>query len=345
MQYPGFHPYSSPLSRPAWFPYGGLSPRAYGEKQGIRRTALALSVAFLIFFGVQFVFSYILMGVLLAAGYTMADVYDILMEPGFLWVQQVVLSALVFTLPFAISVKVARRRTREIVLLKKVSPSCFTPLVMVGMGVCMLGNVATNLLGQTLSVFGLAPVQPQMEDPSGFFGGMLVILGSAFLPALVEEFAFRGVALGLLRPYGDGFAIVISALLFGLMHGNLVQAPFAIVVGLGLGYITVASNSMWPAITAHFLNNLFATLLNGLVTDLSPKTSMLVNNAYILILLALGLAGAAWLTAKRPSAFRLYASPCELSAKSRYAAFFGHPLMIVILALFGLTMGLAQMMY
>lgn len=345
MQYPGYRSggrFPAQSYQPPWNPYGGLSPRAYGERQGIRRVSLGLSVAFLVFFGAQFLFQMLLMGGLLIAGYSLRDMYALLMEPGFVWVQQVALSALVFTIPFLISIKVCRQRIGRVLPLGGVTPSLFVPLVMSGLGVCMLGNLATNILGQTLSAFQLVPVQPVMENPDGIFGAALVILGSAFLPALVEEFAFRGVALGLLRPYGDSFAIVISSLLFGLMHGNLVQTPFAIVVGLGLGYITVAANSMWPAIVAHFLNNLFATLLNEWMSGMSPTAYMLANNGYVLALLVVGLIGAAWLTAKRPAAFRLHPSPCALDSKGRYAAFLGHPLMIVVLALFGLTMVMVQ---
>lgn len=91
--------------------------------------------------------------------------------------------------------------------LGKVPPSLFIPLVCIGLGMCMVGNFATNLLGSTFSVFGMTPVQPQMEDPAGFFGYALVILASAFLPALVEEFAFRGWFWALCGPLGTALPL------------------------------------------------------------------------------------------------------------------------------------------
>lgn len=46
---------------------------------------------------------------------------------------------------------------------------------------------------------------------------------------------FRGYFLRLLRPYGTWFAVIVTAILFALMHGNILQIPFAFLVGLACG--------------------------------------------------------------------------------------------------------------
>lgn len=339
MQRPVYPSYQAPP--PVWRPAGGLSPKAYGEKQGIQRAALGIGIAFVLFFGVQ-----VLLGVFsgVVAVVNGGDI-DFLYEPGFLWAEQVVLSALCFTLPFVLSVKVCHRRVGDVVRLEEVGAGLFIPLVAVGLGMCMLGNYATEIMGSTLSSFGLVPSQPSVEDPSGWLGVCMTILSTAFLPALVEEFAFRGVILGLLRPYGDGFAIAVSAVLFGVMHGNLVQAPFAVLVGLGLGYITVVSRSMWPAIVAHFLNNFLAVTVGEWMGGLSPTSSALVNNLYAIVLFAAGFAGLAFLLKKRPNLFRLNPSPCELTAGKRFGAFAAQPLIVLSLCAFALTMVVAQISF
>jgi hypothetical protein len=58
-----------------------------------------------------------------------------------------------------------------------------------------------------------------------------------------------------LRKFGDVFSIVISALLFGLMHGNLMQAPFAFVTALAFGYFVIKFNSIWVSVIAHCVIN------------------------------------------------------------------------------------------
>lgn len=70
-----------------------------------------------------------------------------------------------------------------------------------------------------------------------------------------EEILFRGLILRSMEPFGKKFAIFASALLFGLFHGNLSQAPFAFCVGLVLGYVALEYNIGW-AMVLHMFNNL-----------------------------------------------------------------------------------------
>lgn len=81
---------------------------------------------------------------------------------------------------------------------------------------------------------------------------------------LSEEPLFRGLILGgfLLR-YGPRKAILYSALLFALIHMNPWQFPIGFLSGLFLGWLTMRTGSLWPAIFAHFLNNLSASFFRA----------------------------------------------------------------------------------
>ena len=76
---------------------------------------------------------------------------------------------------------------------------------------------------------------------------------------LTEEFLCRGVLLKSMSKYGVPFAVFATSLIFGLIHGNLYQTPFAILVGVVLGYVAVRSGSIWPGVIIHFIVNTFAT--------------------------------------------------------------------------------------
>ena len=86
----------------------------------------------------------------------------------------------------------------------------------------------------------------------------------AVAPALIEEFLFRGVIMGSLLRFGKPFAIFTSALVFGLVHGNLVQIPFAFMVGLVIGAMVVETNSIWTGVIIHFINNFISLCLDYL---------------------------------------------------------------------------------
>lgn len=136
-------------------------------------------------------------------------------------------------------------------------------LVFIGLGFCYIANIVTSYMTIFASAFGIESYMANYTPPVAREGALSLgvqILGYAVLPALFEEFAYRGVIMQSLRRYGDWFAILMSSFLFGLMHGNLVQVPFAFMVGVLLGYCTVASGTMWVGIAIHFGNNLISTL-------------------------------------------------------------------------------------
>lgn len=89
---------------------------------------------------------------------------------------------------------------------------------------------------------------------------VLSYMAVAAVPAFCEELLFRGLALTQLLPFGKTTAVIGSALLFGLMHGNPAQMLYATVAGLVLGMIAVRSGSIWAGVLIHLLNNMISVL-------------------------------------------------------------------------------------
>ena len=98
---------------------------------------------------------------------------------------------------------------------------------------------------------------------------VLALLTTAVIPAFVEEFLFRGLILSNLRPFGNTTAVVGSALLFGMMHQNVGQLFYTTVAGLVIGYLYVKTESLWPCILLHFVNN-FNSVLNSTLAERLP---------------------------------------------------------------------------
>lgn len=67
----------------------------------------------------------------------------------------------------------------------------------------------------------------------------------------VEELLFRGVGVRVLSVFGSTAAIVISGLMFGLVHGIWAALPALVVFGIGLGYVRHRTGSVFPAFLAH----------------------------------------------------------------------------------------------
>lgn len=105
-----------------------------------------------------------------------------------------------------------------------------------------------------LNQFG-GSVMEAIESASVSTDTLSMLLYVGVVAPITEEILFRGLILRGMRPYGDKFAIVMSAFLFGMFHGNPVQTPYAFAVGLVLGYTALEYNISW-AMLLHMLNNL-----------------------------------------------------------------------------------------
>ncbi len=105
-----------------------------------------------------------------------------------------------------------------------------------------------------------------MSQSPGLVTSILVF---ALIPAICEEFAFRGFILsGLEHQHRTRSAILLSALMFGFLHVllSLFQQLFnATLLGIVLGLLAVRSRSILPGIVFHFLNNALAVALGSVV--------------------------------------------------------------------------------
>lgn len=110
------------------------------------------------------------------------------------------------------------------------------------------------LLEMLSNCFGLSMAQA-LESAGGSADSLSLFLYMGLGAPVSEELLFRGLILRSMEPHGKKFAIFASSLLFALYHCNLVQIPFAFMIGLVLGYVTVEYNIGW-AIVLHTFNNL-----------------------------------------------------------------------------------------
>jgi len=87
-------------------------------------------------------------------------------------------------------------------------------------------------------------------------GGFASIAAVAIIGPATEELVFRGMVLrGFLSRYSPAKAVLLSALLFSLVHLNPYQFVSAFAAGLFLAWLFLLTRSLWPCIVAHALGN------------------------------------------------------------------------------------------
>lgn len=151
---------------------------------------------------------------------------------------------------------------------KKMDAGSFFQLLCVFLCGQAILQLMVPVLEWLLNQIGLSALAA-LEAASIQTTGVTMFLYVTILGPIAEELLFRGLALRLLRHCGKQGAIVFSALLFGLFHGNVVQIPFAFLVGLVLGYTAAEYSILW-AIVLHIINNLVLSDLMGRLSEILP---------------------------------------------------------------------------
>jgi hypothetical protein len=127
------------------------------------------------------------------------------------------------------------------------------------------GRIATALvsiwvIGAVLNVFleagkeqGLVPDSWDSGRAAPFVANFVVVAGVA---PVVEELTYRGLGFAAVRDaFGNGAAVVVTALAFGLAHGLFVALPVLTIFGLILAWVRLTTGSIYPTIALHALFN------------------------------------------------------------------------------------------
>lgn len=208
---------------------------------------------------------------------------------------QIIASILFILVPFVIAYAVLKKKK-----LAGILPMGTTYNTKAAVGLTMLcvplmifSTFAINFVSTFIQGFMGVTFTTGVEDPKilGAEGIFIAVLSTAVLPAILEEIVVRGIIMQPLRRFGDKFAIVASALIFGIMHGNMVQIPYTVVAGLFLGYLVIATGSLWPSIILHFINNFYSVALLAAYDNIGDTAGAVVTVLFIGLFVILGIVG------------------------------------------------------
>ncbi len=149
----------------------------------------------------------------------------------------------------------------------------------------LTGSVVLNLFmynvagAQSMSGNGLFSVS---SDDQSFWS---LAIAFALVPALTEEFLFRGVLLSEYAHNGAGVASVAVSALFAVSHFDLGALPVYFFGGLIFSLAVYVTDSLFSAVLLHFLFNLFGLFAGDYVWSLILKTTSLVFFCFIVITL------------------------------------------------------------
>jgi membrane protease YdiL (CAAX protease family) len=153
---------------------------------------------------------------------------------------------------------VASRRDVLPQLAQRVSPAWFPIAALVAIPTYALAAGAVAALRAGFEIPDLRYLDPFIDQGWGF---AWAVVGICVMPGVFEELAFRGVIFGALqRVLGSTEALIVSALMFAILHLAVPSMPHLFVMGLALGWLRIRTGSLLPGMLTHFTHNLLVLL-------------------------------------------------------------------------------------
>ena len=193
----------------------------------------------------------------------------------------------------------------------------------------ILGTIITALLQLLPGVSAGNPILNYATDNAL----LPKVLFMVILAPVIEEYIFRKQLIDRMHIYGEKLAVITSALMFGLFHGNLSQFFYAFALGLVFGYVYLKTGKLRYSIGLHMLINLIGSVIGPFFLEkiavvdtmetldfaaLEPVMPWLIAfGAYVLVLIGLAITGLVLLCInKRRVSFTL--AEMELPKGSRF---------------------------
>lgn len=297
------------------------------EKKALKKDASICGALTVTIFITMIVFAFIIeiVGFFCGIVERMPDVSDpyVGFTPAGFYLYEGLLSLLSIFIPTLIIAKISKNKLSELIPFKKVEGKKLAAIVFSGLSLCMVAQIVSAMLGINLGLFGI-DIYEGMESntATGVFDIIMNSICTAVIPALVEEFAYRGLVVGLFKKHDEMLAVFASAFLFGMLHGNLVQIPFAFIVGLVLGYVRVKTDSMLPGILIHFGNNFYAVIVTTIGELVPDAYSIPIEYGVLLLLIVIGFVASYYLTKNHKELFEIKKKESYLTGGEKLKTFF-----------------------
>jgi membrane protease YdiL (CAAX protease family) len=216
--------------------------------------------------------------------------------------------------------------------------------------VMYIGNIIGNLI---TSLFQAGNPLHNIVLESNIWATLLL---AVIMVPITEELIFRRMVMNRLLKYGDKTAIIVSALLFALFHGNLAQFFYAFGLGIIFGYVYARTGKLRYSIGLHMFINFLGLIVGNLILRLLANIDLdaisgldftdteavleilgdsmgqlLIVALYFLVMIILAVVGLVLLLVKRKKA-RYAEATVVIPPEKRAGIIFGNPGMIVYVA-------------
>ena len=185
---------------------------------------------------------------------------------------------LLILLPVILILRVSKNDLKQTLRLKKTNFKNYLVAILAAVPIIIIVSIITQLINIIYPIpeSYLKAMENLLTMSDG--GLLRTIIIIAVLPGICEEILFRGFIINGFKKRGFLSSIVITALLFGIIHLELFKLIPVIIIGIWLGYLVLRTNSLFVPIIAHIINNTLAVLAGN---DNIPIISQYVREGNI----------------------------------------------------------------
>lgn len=209
------------------------------------------------------------------------------------WTDTLVQYVFVLGVPYLLIMALLKRMPKAERWKDSLPPGIFVAALVMSLGLGYLLNLTGVFINSGVSLFTGKPADEMnpVTDMMSVLTPSMVIY-TCLLGPFMEELLFRGVLLSRARKFGDRTAVLFTAVLFGLMHGNLNQFLYAAAIGIVFGYVAVYTGRIRYTVMLHMMVNTYSVILlageelllsTGLVIPLVGYGLMILLSVVLLI--------------------------------------------------------------
>lgn len=176
-------------------------------------------------------------------------------------------------------------------IFKKVKSKTTINLVFYSYLIILIAGFVDGIIHKLFNYMGFKFKNPQINIPENKFSMILLFIFMCVLPPILEEIFVRGYVFNAFRCFGQTFAIVVSSLCFALMHSSLDRLLVYFVCGVLLAQLYCITDSIFPSMILHFVNNSIAFFISYFQQRVNPIYALTMIIYINIVVIVLGIVG------------------------------------------------------
>lgn len=186
------------------------------------------------------------------------------------WLEDTTISLILAVLPLyligmPVLIALVKRMPGEAPAKKSIKPGQFILALIMCFALMYCGNLVGTLITTVVGVLKGSAVDNALMTYATGSNMFVTFLYMVICAPILDEYVFRKLIVDRTVQYGQGVAVVLSGLMFGLFHGNLNQFAYAFLLGLFLAFLYVKTGELKVTISLHMCINFMGAIVSVLL--------------------------------------------------------------------------------